>query len=164
MLKAIRITLVQMLSHHHFSFLIFLPFVPPFHVVQNARPSIRRDDTCKNEGMFAIRNSCNQFVRCYRTAGGHFAKFRYRCPEDFFYFRNRCMSTSSLRQLGITCPYYMGPSQDDQHYIPTPIDTTIKNNSKVEYPLKKPDFYPEIIDMERQDIDNYDSIYMPAPN
>lgn len=77
------------------------------------------------------------------------------------------MSTTSLRQLGITCPYYSGPSHDDQHYIPTPIDTTINNNSnsKVEYPLKKPDFYPEIIDMERQDIDIDDSILsMPAPN
>lgn len=79
------------------------------------------------------------------------------------------MSTLSLRQLGITCPYYGGPTHDEQHYLQTPIDTTnqmnTNNSNKVQYPLKRPTL-PEIVDIERQDLTdfNYETIMMPPPS
>jgi len=68
------------------------------------------------------------------------------------------MPISNLKRLGITCPYYTGPHHDDQHYLPSPVDSDhiqngINNDNKVEYPLNRP-WLPEIIDLERQDYDS----------
>ncbi|CAL8123171.1 unnamed protein product [Orchesella dallaii] len=107
--------------------------------------------------MFAIKNSCFHFVRCVPTAGGLFAKFRYRCPDDFYFFRQKCMPISHMRSLGITCPYNSGPNHDDRHYLPQQV------GNKTDFPLKKPEYEIEIIDMERQDFDNYDLTFSPTP-